>query len=611
MNPDASGRTGLATPPSRGLPIAARLTLLLGALLVVVMVIYAWAAYQEVRRAATTVAEARLHAVTTQLAGMLEGSRDQFRGLVRIQGRLPAVQRYLVHRDSAGRAAVEAALHPAGPDTLEVPLVQLLDARRLILAAVSRPEAAWAGALADSVLLDAALVSDSGAVGGFHAVGDTIVYASAVALRQGGALLGYLVQWRRLTEGRNPRGQIAQLIGSDAQLIIGNRSDGVWTDLVYRVPAPPIDVVKATGPMQYQRAGSGELLATAVPVPETPWYVVVEFSRAATLAPAHLFVRRLALVGGGILVVGLVAAWLLSRTITRPLVRLTDAAEAVAGGNWGQPIRLARRDELGRLAGAFDSMVHHVREAQERLEERVRARTAELQERNADLEAFAYSLAHDLRAPLRAMEGFSQALREDYGSRLDDKGLRYTQVIADAAATMGRMIQDLLAYSRLAREELPLGRLEVPPIVRRAAEQVAVDVTDRGAQVTIDDELPEVVGHPSTLVQVFANLIANGIKFVPSGRTPTVRVRGERGNGSVRIWVEDNGIGILPEHRERIFGVFERLHQVEEFPGTGIGLAIVKKGVERMGGQVGVDSNPGEGSRFWVQLPSVEVLHGA
>jgi len=581
----------------------------MGTLLIVVIVIYAWAAYHEVQRAATTVAESRLGVVTNQLAGMLESSRDQFRGIVRSQAAQPPVRKYLSHPDSAGRVAAEAALRPSGSDSLQIPLIQLLDARRQVVAAIARPEP-WAGALADSALIAAAQATDSGAIGRFHAVGDTIVYAAAIAVREGSAVAGYLIQWRRLTEAQNTRGQIGRLIGSDAQLLIGNPSDGIWTDLVYRVPAPPVDVTSAAGAVRYERAGNGAALAMAAPVRQTPWYVVIEFSRDSILAPARLFIRRLILVGGGILILGLLAAWMLSRTITGPLERLTDAAEDIAGGNWGQPIRLARHDELGRLAGAFDVMVQHVRSSQERLEEGVRARTAELQERNADLEAFGYSLAHDLRAPLRAMEGFSQILREEYGPQLDATGRHYTEVIAAAAGTMARMIHDLLAYSRLAREELPLRRLELAAIMRRATEQVAADVSERGGQVIIDDGLPEAVGHSATLVQVFANLIANGVKFVPNGRTPAVRVRGERSAGLVKIWVEDNGIGIKAEHQERIFGVFQRLHGVEEFPGTGIGLAIVKKGVERMGGKVGVDSNLGEGSRFWVELPSELVTHG-
>jgi signal transduction histidine kinase len=201
------------------------------------------------------------------------------------------------------------------------------------------------------------------------------------------------------------------------------------------------------------------------------------------------------------------------------------------------------------------------------------------------------------------MDGFSRILVEDYGGKLDDNGRRYTEVISEAARTMGQMIDDLLTYSRISRSELPLARLELPHIMERAAAQVATDVKQRRAQIVIEEPLPPAVGHDTTLVQVFANLLGNGIKFVPPGRIPEVRVRAEAGDGAVRIWVEDNGIGIAPEHREKIFGVFERLHSSDDYAGTGIGLAIVKKGVERMGGQVGVESAPGRGSRFWVELP--------
>jgi signal transduction histidine kinase len=122
--------------------------------------------------------------------------------------------------------------------------------------------------------------------------------------------------------------------------------------------------------------------------------------------------------------------------------------------------------------------------------------------------------------------------------------------------------------------------------------------------VNVHEPLPPVVGHEATLSQVLANLLCNGAKFVPPGRAPVLDVRAEARNGVVRLWVEDNGIGIQQEHQERIFGVFERLHGSEEYPGTGIGLAIVRKGVERMGGKVGVESSPGAGSRFWIELPT-------
>jgi signal transduction histidine kinase len=171
---------------------------------------------------------------------------------------------------------------------------------------------------------------------------------------------------------------------------------------------------------------------------------------------------------------------------------------------------------------------------------------------------------------------------------------------------MDQLIQDLLAYSRVSREDLRLGYVDLTRVTRQAAVQLQEEIAARGASLLVDEPLPAVVGHEGTLAQVVANLLGNAVKFVPPGTAPELRVRAERRDGRVRLWFEDNGIGIAPEHHERIFRVFERLHGVEQYPGTGIGLAIVRKGMERMGGRAGVESKPGAGSRFWIELPAVE-----
>lgn len=246
-----------------------------------------------------------------------------------------------------------------------------------------------------------------------------------------------------------------------------------------------------------------------------------------------------------------------------------------------------------------------VREANLTLEERVADRTRELAELNAELEGFARTVAHDLRAPLRAMAGLSAALEEDYpeGAAVDATARDYLGRIADAATRMDRLIQDLLAYARLSREELAFAPVSLAQVVSDALLQLQAAVREAGAAVTVDGPLPEVLAHRAVLVQVVANLVGNGVKFVRPGRRPEVRVWAARpAPGRVRLWVGDNGVGIAPEHRERVFQVFERLHGMDEYPGTGIGLAIVRRGVERMGGEVGLEPDPGGGTRFWVEL---------
>ena len=169
---------------------------------------------------------------------------------------------------------------------------------------------------------------------------------------------------------------------------------------------------------------------------------------------------------------------------------------------------------------------------------------------------------------------------------------------------MDGLIQDLLAYGRLSRAELKPEVVNLASVVAEALEQMQGEIERSRAEVTVDDALPAVTGHRATLLQAVSNLLSNAVKFAKADTPARIRVRSELREGRVRLWVEDNGIGIDPEYHERIFRVFERLHGVESYPGTGIGLAIVHKGMERLGGQAGVESKPGEGSRFWIELPA-------
>ena len=236
------------------------------------------------------------------------------------------------------------------------------------------------------------------------------------------------------------------------------------------------------------------------------------------------------------------------------------------------------------------------------LEARVERRTEQYLEALEEQEQFAYSVSHDLRAPLRAMHGFSQALLQDHGRQLDGMGREFARRIMDAAGRMETLIKDLLEYSRLSRSEIPLAAVSLDRVVEQVMRDTAVDLKERRAQVEVRAPLGEVTAHEVTLVQVVTNLISNAVKFVAKGTVPRVAIRTEPREGRVRLWIEDNGIGVDPSYHERIFRVFERLNRVEDFPGTGIGLAIVRKAILRMGGSSGVVSDGRDGSRFWIEL---------
>ncbi|HET7921654.1 MAG TPA: ATP-binding protein, partial [Gammaproteobacteria bacterium] len=250
--------------------------------------------------------------------------------------------------------------------------------------------------------------------------------------------------------------------------------------------------------------------------------------------------------------------------------------------------------ENARLHGALQA---HMQE----LEKRVAARTAELDTSNRELDAFAYSVAHDLRAPLRAIHGFADAVLEDYGALVDDAGRDYLKRIVKAAHSMDTLIQDLLAFSRVGRGEMDLQKVRLDEAVAEAVHDLEHEIATRQGRIEVRIPSLTVLAHPATLRQVILNLVSNALKFVAAGMAPAVRIAALARDGQVELRISDNGIGIAPEHQERIFNVFERLHGAESYPGTGIGLSIVKKGLARMRGDIQVESGA-DGSTFRVIL---------
>ena len=260
--------------------------------------------------------------------------------------------------------------------------------------------------------------------------------------------------------------------------------------------------------------------------------------------------------------------------------------------------------QLGQIASVGIESVR-LKEAlqkhMEELEQRVAERTGELDESNRELDAFAYSVAHDLRAPLRAMHGFADAVLEDHGQKMDDAGRDYLDRIIKAAKSLDTLIQDLLTYSRVGRTKLELEAVPLAEVVQEAVTELHQEISAVSAEVDIAVPPLTVLAHKVTLKQVLLNLVSNALKFVAPGAAPRVRIWAVSRRGMVEICVRDNGIGIAPEHRERIFNVFERLHGSEAYPGTGIGLSIVKKGLARMQGEISVESD-GNGTTFNARL---------
>jgi signal transduction histidine kinase len=240
-----------------------------------------------------------------------------------------------------------------------------------------------------------------------------------------------------------------------------------------------------------------------------------------------------------------------------------------------------------------------------RLDALVEQRTARLQETIGELEAFSYSISHDMRAPLRAMQGYAKALLADYKDRLDPDAMQYLDRISRSANRLDSLIQDVLAYSRVAKGEIGLHPVDLEALIEDIL-STRPEFQAPQARIVVEKPLHRVFGHEAYLTQCLTNLLGNAVKFVPAGVVPDVRVRSERLDGKVRLLFEDNGVGIDPSHHERIFQIFGQVYPEKKYGGTGIGLAIVRKAVQRMNGEVGVESGLDKGSRFWLILNEVK-----
>ena len=269
--------------------------------------------------------------------------------------------------------------------------------------------------------------------------------------------------------------------------------------------------------------------------------------------------------------------------------------------------RLETHIKLARIRTEVESALRNAQEEliqmNKDLEQRILERTASLQEAVAQMEEFSYSVSHDLRSPVRAMHGYARAVLEDYGDKLDQTGKEFLERILQSGARMDRLISDVLTYTRVSRRETPPARVSLDRLVRDVIAHNPAFAPDHTC-VNVQGPLPDVVGHEPSLSQVISNLLNNAVKFVSPGVKPEVVIHCQQNEGRVRLWIDDNGIGIKPEHQGRLFGMFERLHSEGKYEGTGIGLAIVRKATERMAGKAGVVSDGVHGSHFWVELPA-------
>jgi signal transduction histidine kinase len=315
---------------------------------------------------------------------------------------------------------------------------------------------------------------------------------------------------------------------------------------------------------------------------------------------------------GLVVVGGIMLAFLLRRLVIAPVLDLAGEVRRVAEGDYQHRIYSEGPPELRRLARDVDGMrgriaedLYDVEEARQQIQEvnqRLEDQAEELTRSNRDLEQFAYVASHDLQEPLRKVASFCQLLQRRYAGQLDERADQYIAFAVDGAQRMQRLINDLLSFSRIGRMANSFQDVDLNKVARDAVAQFDAQREETGAEIVLAD-LPVVQGEEPLLGAAFANLVGNAIKFRHPDRAPIVRISAETVGADYEFSVQDNGIGIAPEFADKVFVIFQRLHAKETYPGTGIGLAIVKKIVEYHGGRIRIDPTSSEGTLFRFTLP--------
>jgi signal transduction histidine kinase len=330
-------------------------------------------------------------------------------------------------------------------------------------------------------------------------------------------------------------------------------------------------------------------------------FVEEPVSEALTRA-IHTVYVMLAIIAIALLAAGSLGFFAVRR-IVRPIEDIAETARAVIAGDLSRRVAVTSRDELGVLAHAFNGMTSRLETLINDLEDRVADRTAELTASNKELEAFAYSVSHDLRAPLRHIDGFLELLKETLGTTLDDQSLHYMDAISRAAKKLGVLIDDLLSFSRMRRHAMSFQPVAPGDLVRDVIRDLEPDAAGRTIDWHIGD-LPKVYGDAAMLRMVLDNLISNALKFTRHRHQARIDI------GSVPcqtskavIYVRDNGVGFDMAYADKLFGVFQRLHSADEFEGTGIGLANVHRIITRHGGRVWAEGEIDQGAVFYFSLP--------
>ena len=618
----------------RGLSLEHKLPLLITALLAAILAGGLFVAHAEVRQTASRAAEQRLRSVAQQLATLAAPGVPSRQAVMRESARNPVFAARLEAPGGAPPPAVVQAL-----EALRRPGAALT----VVLGDRAHRPLAQAGAFPDSAgpwpAQTPQMLPGPSGIGPFFPAGGRNWFWIAVPVARGADTLGWLAELRPIGGG-NTSAPLEGLIGEGIEIYFANRTPGPWVSLdgttAPAAPGWPFDSAAS-----YTRPGQGAHVAHAQAVPGTPWAFVAEESRASILARPRTVLRRAGLAALALCLAGAGGAWLVSRSITRPVRALGRASEAIAGGDYARRTQLRRTDELGALAERFDWMAARVQASHEELREQVltaQSLAEELEHANEQMEAalaeadaardeaqaanrskseFLATMSHEIRTPINAIIGYTDLLAMELEGPLTPGQRTQLERVNFSSRHLTGLVDQLLDFARIEA-----GSLRMEGRVASAGDAAAAAVTVLGPEAARKGVALQGAcggemryhGDPQRVDQILLNLVSNAVKFTEPGGHATIRCHAREGalpaTGHEGRWVclqvEDTGIGIAPDQVERIFEPFVQVDSgyTRRHGGAGLGLAISRRFARWMGGDLTVESTPGAGSAFTLWLPA-------
>ncbi|HDZ77307.1 MAG TPA: HAMP domain-containing protein [Candidatus Omnitrophica bacterium] len=353
-----------------------------------------------------------------------------------------------------------------------------------------------------------------------------------------------------------------------------------------------------------------EVLSAWKHVPSFRWAIAVKMDTAEVFASADKLRKTLLLISLILLFIVVIAAILIARSISGPIKELTRISGIIANGELSVRAEISAKDEIGELAHSFNQMTDNLIKAKANVEEKkseLEEQKKLLEEANKELDSFVYTASHDLRAPLRGITAFANFLKEDYINKFDEDGKECLREISEGTHRMNKLIDDLLALSRISRIKNPYEDVDINATINEVKERIDFDIKTHNVRLVVQADIPIVKCDRIKITEVFLNLINNAVKFSSKNNkeNPRVEVNYADNDDFHKFSVKDNGIGIASEHHHKVFSIFQRLHTAKEYEGTGAGLSIVKRVIDDHGGNIWIDSSPGKGATFYFTIPKI------